>query len=192
MASHQRLSSQEELARYQCHENSLEDEGYRQWLESFIDLVFQDYSLETTAKILDFGSGPTPSLAALMTQRGYAVELEDPYFAPGSPPGPFSLITSLEVFEHLAHPEQVVENLALRLEKGGRLCIGTSFHSFTKESLHQFESWSYRSDPTHIGFFTRKGLDHLMRCYGLQAHGGDGKRYACYRLSCPPERAMLG
>ena len=174
-----RLSPENEKKRYELHRNNSEDNGYIRWINSFLDFAL-DPAPPSGSVILDYGSGPEPVMASMMEERGYRVFIEDTYFAPGKPEGPFDIITSLEVFEHLNHPYDVLIDLKSRLAPGGRLCISTEFLPAEPD---QFESWQYRSDITHIGFFTQKGLADAAARAGLMEDGCDGIRYIAFRLA---------
>ena len=169
-------TNDEERRRYLLHENDAGDPGYVRWLESFLEFSLIP-ELPVGAGVLDFGSGPEPVLAGMLRGRGYEVSLEDPYFAPGIPPGPFHLITALEVFEHLSRPRDVLNSLTSRLLPRGRLCISTEF---LPQKPEDFENWHYRSDPTHIGFFTKRGLLEAAESAGLEGRECDGRRYIAF------------
>jgi hypothetical protein len=121
-------------------------------------------------------------MSEMMKDMGYIVFPEDPYFAPGKPEGFFSLITSLEVFEHLSEPFQVLLSLAGRLAENGRLCISTEFlpPDFSPEA---FDRWYYRRDASHIMFYTRQALVDAAREVGFTEEYNDGVRYLSLRLA---------
>lgn len=179
------LSSAEECRRYELHENSITDAGYVSWLEKF--LVFSLDGLEPensegSCQILDFGSGPEPVMASLLRRKGYQVTLEDPYFAPGRKPGPFNLVTAMEVFEHLKDPSGTLMDISSRLIPGGSICISTEF---LPTGVEAFDSWHYRSDPTHISFFSIESLHNLAEKTGLIITDHDSVRYVRMKLPCP-------
>ncbi len=171
------LDSESERERYELHENSREDAGYVRWLGDFLDFTFKGET-RTDQKILDFGSGPEPVMAEILKARGFDVYLEDIYFAPGRREGKFDIITSVEVFEHLKNPLDALLDLAGRLGPGGSICISTEF---LPSDLRQFPNWHYRSDATHISFFSSKTLMMMARKAGLELTEHDGKRYARFR-----------
>lgn len=173
------MTPEDEKLRYQQHNNSADNLGYVKFLETFLDFAL-DPAPSPGASILDFGSGPEPVMAGLMEQRGYRVSIEDPFFAPGEKSGSFDVITSLEVFEHLDNPFEVLSNLAGRLSENGRLSIGTMF---LPESRDDFSNWHYRNDSTHIGFFTQEGLSDAAMKAGLTVDRCDGIRYINFRLA---------
>lgn len=174
-----RMTPEDEKLRYEQHNNNSGNEGYVKWLNTFLDFALEPLPLQD-ASILDFGSGPEPVMAGLMAQRGYKVAIEDPFFAPGERPGRFDVITSLEVFEHLNNPFDVLSTLVNRLNDGGRICIGTKF---LPESKDDFDSWHYRNDSTHIGFFTEQGLCNAAVRIGLSVERCDGIRYINFHLA---------
>ena len=174
-----RLSETEERKRYLLHNNSPSNQGYIKWINKFLDFILLE-PLPVGCRVLDFGSGPEPVMARIMRESGYQVFTEDPYFSPGKPAGLFHLITSLEVFEHLSNPLDTLFELASRLSEDGRLCISTEFLPDDSEA---FDTWTYRSDVTHIGFFTERGLTEAAEKAGLQKEYCDGLRYICFRLA---------
>ena len=183
-----RISAHDEKKRYQLHENRPDDPGYLNWLNKFLTFALNP-APRKNGRILDFGSGPEPVMAEILRRRGWSVDIEDVFFAPDRRPGPFALITAVEVFEHLADPKSALKDLAGRLEPDGRLCISTEFLPVWDDD---FNSWHYRSDATHIGFFTRAGLTAAAETVGLTEAACDNHRYVSYRLTCPPDAAVLG
>ncbi len=109
-----------------------------------VDLLVQH--AQPPLKILDYGSGPEPSMAQLLTEAGYEVSLFDPYFQPLRPTGDFDLILLHEVFEHLREPRTELEKIKQQLRAGGRLVIRTELRPA------DFENWWYARDNTHILF----------------------------------------
>jgi len=174
-----RLSAENEMKRYQLHNNSPDNPGYVEWINRFLEFIFKT-PLPGGSRILDFGSGPEPVMAGMMEKRGYQVFTEDPYFSPKKPGGCFQMITSLEVFEHLPNPSEVLKLLASRLTENGRLCVSTEF---LPGDMKRFEYWRYRSDETHIGFFTAKGLINAGEKAGFEMENCDGVRYISFRLA---------
>jgi len=179
-----RLSPEDERKRYLLHQNRPEDSGYSAWIDRFLDFTFKT-PLSGNSRILDFGSGPVPVLASMLKKRGYEVFIEDPYFSPEKPEGSFQLITSLEVFEHIPNPGEILGILASRLTLNGRLSISTEF---LPDGMADFETWAYRSDATHIGFFSSQGLARAAGKAGFEEEYCDEKRYISFRLAhrgCP-------
>lgn len=160
-----RLSQTEEKARYDLHQNSLEDAGYVEFLNRLIVPVSR--ALKPGARGLDFGSGPAPVLAALMQRAGFAVEFYDPFYAPELDweNRKWDFITCTEVLEHLFEPGQVFEKLS-RVMSGPGSLIAVMTQLMSPEI--DFSSWWYRKDPTHVCFFSRKSLDWAADRFGFE------------------------
>lgn len=170
---------EEEKARYLRHRNEPEDPGYRSYLEEFIRMAVLPF-VPPGGRILDFGSGPVPALAALLGERGYLVTYYDPFFAPdhAARAGPFDLITLHEVTEHLFRPCFELSRLARTLAPGGRLAIRTRF---APEDPGEFRTWWYREDPTHVGFFGSRSFAALAERLGMAVELDDGRELAVLR-----------
>ncbi|MFN7728549.1 MAG: class I SAM-dependent methyltransferase [Bdellovibrio sp.] len=142
--SQDQITPENERARYETHHNDLGQRGFREFLMKTVDLLVQH--AQPPLKILDYGSGPEPSMAQLLTEAGYEVSLFDPYFQPLRPTGDFDLILLHEVFEHLREPRTELEKIKQQLRAGGRLVIRTELRPA------DFENWWYARDNTHILF----------------------------------------
>lgn len=170
-------------SRYEMHENSLKDAGYRGFLEGFIKPVLEELRKagESSGKtdvlpsrILDYGSGPEPALCELM--KSFSEEGEylppgcdirgwDPFFAPATPffENGADLVTCLEVAEHFETPLEDMKKLAAAVRSGGYAAIGTMLLT----EATSFPGWWYRSDITHVAFYTRDGLIQCAESAGL-------------------------
>lgn len=164
-APSQHLTGKAARARYQRHTNSLEDEGYRSFLEQFLRMALLP-RLAAGASILDFGSGPQPVLAWLCTQKGYQTMVYDPLFAParGWRSRHFDAIVLHEVIEHLPHPRTTISSLLPQLAPHGFIAIRTRLQP---EQPADFERWWYKEDPTHISLFTLASLEFLAQSCGF-------------------------
>lgn len=164
-----RPSSEAEAARYLLHQNSYADERYRIWIADFLDAAAVFMPAE--ARVLDFGSGPEPVPARLLTERGCAVSIYDPFFAPGDTwrHETWDAILVHEVAEHLANPLPVFIELASLLVPGGALCVRTRFPPGLGETIDRagFTRWHYRMDETHVGFFSERSMEWLAVRLGL-------------------------
>ena len=159
-------NSEDEKARYDTHNNSIEDEGYVNMFEQFIDKAVTPY-IQTPADALDFGCGPGPVLAELLERRGFDVDKFDPYYFPEKiyEEKIYDLITSTEVFEHMSDPLSAMETISSRLQQGGILGLMTHFH---KNNDEEFLSWWYKKDSTHITFYTHKTFAFLAKKFGFE------------------------
>jgi len=157
----------DEKRRYEMHQNSIEDEGYRTYLESFIN-TFQAFANIRT--ILDYGCGPSPALVQLLENHGYEARGWDPFFAPdtkGFEDGA-DLVTCLEVAEHFFNPRKDFALISNCVKPGGYLVLGTHpvplFGEIQDNAEREqklwnfFVPWWYRQDTTHVSFFSEKSL----------------------------------
>lgn len=163
------LDEAAERRRYTLHENSLENPGYRSYLESFLGSVLSfpsivDAGFCETWKVFDYGSGPEPALVALMRERGIDARGWDPFFARDTErfPGGADLVTCLEVAEHFKTPGDDFARLSASVRNGGFAAIGThlvdTLDSADDGEYRTFRSWWYREDPTHVSFYSKKAL----------------------------------
>lgn len=153
------LSSSEEKRRYESHENSPEDEAYRKFLSRlFIPL---EKCVSSGSHGLDFGSGPGPTLSVMFEEAGYSMALYDAFFAkdPAALKKKYNFITATEVLEHLHEPGRVLERLWDCLEPGGWFGIMTKLAL----DLEAFSKWHYKSDPTHVCFFSKETFVWLAK-----------------------------
>jgi SAM-dependent methyltransferase len=158
------VSSAEELAYYQQHDNQVDDPGYRQFLSRLAEPLCERLSSQSTG--LDFGCGPGPALAAMLTEAGHRVALYDYFFFddPTVLARPYDFITASEVVEHLHRPKDVLAMLWALLVPGG--CLGV----MTKlvKSREAFAQWHYIRDPTHVCFFSRQTWLWWARCHNAR------------------------
>lgn len=161
------VDPEEEVAVYQQHNNTMENERYVNMFEDFIKKGIDPY-LSQTGKALDFGCGPGPVLATLLKRKGFDVDIYDPYFAPQKIylNKEYDLITATEVFEHLRYPYEATTLLTEHLKDGGILAIMTLFHP--GGDAKAFNNWWYRRDPTHISFYTLETFKVLASLLGLE------------------------
>ncbi|HIP52079.1 MAG TPA: class I SAM-dependent methyltransferase [Campylobacterales bacterium] len=156
----------EEKKKYDQHNNSLENEGYVQMFEDFIDLSIEPYR-KHIQRVLEFGSGPEPVLAELLKRRNLEVDIYDLYYSPKKvyENKSYDLITSTEVFEHLSKPLEVLELLVEHTNKNGYIALMTKF---PPKDDKEFLAWWYRRDPTHISFFTPESFEVMAEKVGLR------------------------
>ncbi len=165
------LSAAQERAEYDRHENDPQDEGYRRFLSRLATPLLQQ--LPAASRGLDFGCGPGPALAAMLREAGHEVELHDIYYHPNPAAlnQRWDFITATEVVEHLAQPLLVLDQLWACLQPGGWLGL------MTKRVRDQdaFKSWHYKSDPTHICYFSERSFAWLATRWNaeLQLIGAD-------------------
>lgn len=143
-----------ERAEYALHNNDPQDAGYRRHLAKLtVPLVD---GLPNTAKGLDFGCGPGPTISVMLGEQGYDVANFDPAFYPDKSllQRQYDFVSCTEVAEHFHNPARDFEVLAGLLNPGGRLGIMTGM-------LHDgidFESWYYAREISHVAFYTPKTM----------------------------------
>ena len=146
------LSPEDEKAEYDRHQNRPDDPAYRRFLNRLARPLQQH--LAPGSHGLDFGSGPGPTLARMLTEAGHEVALYDPFYAdqPAVLARRYDFITASEVVEHLHHPGRELDRLYRLLKPGGILGI------MTKRVIdrERFSRWHYINDPTHVCFFSRE------------------------------------
>lgn len=169
---------EEEQARYAEHDNTLGNEGYVNMFEKFIDQIIIPHQ-KGVETVLDFGCGPGPVLAHLLRERGFVVDVYDPYFYPEKifADKKYDLITSTEVFEHLKNPSRIVELLLEHLNPGGLLALMTSFHP----GPENFADWWYKWDPTHIGFYNETTFRWIAKDFSLELIMLAAEKYCLFR-----------
>lgn len=165
------LSPEKEKERYCLHQNSIEDQGYLDFLNQVVQPVMP--FLKPGMRILDYGCGPTPALQHLLNQIGFSCEIYDPFFYPNIPQGKFDVIFSTEAFEHFFAPGKEIEKLANLLNPGGLLGIMTLFYP---ENEEDFYKWYYLRDPSHVCFYNEKVFEHICGKWGFGKVFSDGKR----------------
>lgn len=165
------LSPEAERAEYDKHRNSPDDAGYRQFLSRLFTPL--NARLSPASHGLDFGSGPGPTLSVMFEESGHWMGLFDPFYAPDRQALTlqYDFITASEVFEHLHDPAAEVARLWSILKPGGWLGI------MTKLALDRaaFSRWHYKSDPTHVCFFSRETMEWMAAQWQaeLQQFGKD-------------------
>lgn len=171
------VSFGEERAEYDLHENSIEDEGYVNYLDRFLQVAVDPFVKSGMA--LDFGCGPEAVLAELIKKRGFAVKTYDRHFSHDEDAlnHKYDLITSTEVFEHFHDPALEMKKISDLLSDGGVLSIMTSVPPVDDAFL----KWSYRREQTHISFFTKKALETLGHSFGMEIIYHDEKRITVFK-----------
>lgn len=153
-----RLSPDAEKARYDLHQNSLDDPGYVDFLNRLVNPLCE--MLSSGAKGFDFGCGPAPVLSVLMERKGYRMSFYDPFYAPDLDwrKQSWRFITCTEVLEHLFEPGSVIADLDRTLAGPGSL-IAVMTQLFSEEI--DFKDWWYRKDPTHVCFYSRRSFNWI-------------------------------
>ncbi|WP_261816422.1 class I SAM-dependent methyltransferase [Vibrio gallicus] len=160
----QRLSSEQEKAIYDQHENSPNDEGYRRFLSRIADPLGE--RIGENKHGLDFGCGPGPALAMMMREQGHLVDLFDLYYYPEIEvlDNRYDFVTATEVIEHLYQPNEVWQQWLKLLKPGAWLGLMTKL----VRDVEAFSTWHYKNDQTHVLFFSRATFEYLAERDNLE------------------------
>lgn len=170
-----RLSPEEEKLRYMLHDNRIENEGYVSFLRQAIDPALE--YIESDMKGLDFGCGPSPVLATLLGKMNILCGFFDPFFYPAIDNTDFDFVFSTECVEHFYYPRRTFERIDTLIKKGGLLIIMTNLW----DDLHDFATWYYKNDPTHVAFYHRETLYFLAQTFRYDILYNDQKRVVIFR-----------
>lgn len=157
----------EEQARYALHQNDPADARYRRFLAPLAEAVL--HATPQGAAGLDFGCGPGPALAAMLSEAGRSTTLYDPFYAPDASvwSRTYDFIVAAEVFEHLHRPRFELDRLLSVLRPGGVLGVMTGFAPSTAV---EFAQWHYVRDPTHVCFFNRRTFAYIATRWRTAVH----------------------
>ncbi|MDD4872504.1 MAG: class I SAM-dependent methyltransferase [Kiritimatiellae bacterium] len=158
------LSHEGKKHRYDLHTNNAEDEGYRRFLAKLINPLLE--RLDNGAEGLDYGSGPEPVLAAMLSEKGFKMEIFDPFYADDrrTLERKYDFLTCCETMEHFVDPRKEWEQFIKLVKKGGWIGIMTQL----LESADDFARWHYINDETHVCFFSGKTFEWLGKQYGVK------------------------
>ncbi|WP_337879830.1 class I SAM-dependent methyltransferase [Rheinheimera sp.] len=164
VAATDHLSAAAEKAQYDLHQNHCDDPGYRQFLNRLAKPLQQKLG-RTGLSGLDFGCGPGPLLAQMLTEQGQRMAIWDPYFAPDPAPlnQSYDFISCSEAIEHFAAPAKEWHLWQRLLKPAAVLAIMTKRYI----DLKGFANWHYKNDPTHISFFHEKTFEFLAQRDGF-------------------------
>lgn len=160
--SNYHLSQKDEKQVYDFHENSPEDQGYRQFLNKLLSPLSK--KLPPQAQGLDFGCGPGPTIKPMLEAVGFSVKNYDFYYynKPEALQEKYDFITCTEAIEHFSHPRKELQLIDQALKTGGYLGLMTK----RATNLEDFKTWHYKNDPTHISFFSEASFQWIAQWLG--------------------------
>lgn len=169
------IAIEDEKNIYDYHQNSIEDQGYVDFLNRAIipSLAY----ITPNMKALDYGCGPGPTLSTLLAQKGIQCDDFDPIYVPSKLKDNYDIIYSTECFEHFFYPKEQIEKLTNLLNCGGYLVIMTSFH----QGVEHFKTWYYKLDPTHVYFYNATTFAYIAQKYGYTLCYTDNSRVIILR-----------
>jgi SAM-dependent methyltransferase len=164
VAREHRLARDREAAHYQTHQNSPHDPRYRAFLDRILLPLVE--RLPPGAEGLDFGSGPGPTLSVMFEERGFAMQIYDPFFAPDETvlARRFDFVSCSETVEHFHDPAAEFARFDRLVRPGGWLAIMTMM----TPDLAQFPHWHYPRDPTHVCFYGLDTMRWIAHTYAWQ------------------------
>ena len=156
-------SHQTQLQKYQQHENDPLDARYREFLNRLAAPLLADLPANQVG--LDFGCGPGPALADMLSQAGHSMRLYDPFFFPDATvlDQQFDFVTCTEVAEHFHQPHAEFTRMVALLKPGGLLALMTSF----QHDDSRFADWHYRRDATHVTFYRQETFQVIAADFGM-------------------------
>jgi ribosomal protein L37AE/L43A len=156
-----RLGAEEEEARYQEHNNDVEDPRYQHFVAPVTSAICTDFSPQHQG--LDFGAGTGPVISKILHDRHYQIAQYDPFFHPYPAllTEQYDYIACCEVMEHFFSPYQEFFRLQGLLRPQGKLYCVTDLYT---QGL-DFQSWYYKNDPTHVFFYQQRTLDWIKEAF---------------------------
>ncbi len=164
------LSIEQEKQRYLTHQNSIEFEGYVNFLKQVITPALNYITKEMIG--LDYGCGHTPTLSKILNNDGYLCEDYDPLFVNNNLDKRYDYIFCTEAFEHFHDPYKEIKQIHSLLHEEGILAFMTERWI----DLDQFSSWYYLRDNTHVCFYHDKTFSYICNKFGFKQLFDDEKR----------------
>lgn len=174
----QLISIEAERARYDTHNNGIENKGYRDYLQSKIDDLKELGIDLLKGSILDFGAGKEAVMTHMLQEAGYDATAYDPMYGLSDLcKAPYHVIIMNEVIEHLYNPQDELQKVIELLDSEAYLYINTELTDNVKE----FKNWWYRSDPTHVIFCSTMTFTYLAEKYNLELVDNNRKNRVLFR-----------
>jgi hypothetical protein len=106
-------------------------------------------------------------LAQLLEEKGYSVEVYDPFFAPTALVHKrFAWVSCCEVVEHFYQPAEEWEKITSLVLPGGILGVRTNLAKPEMDG-QLFQGWHYPRDPTHTSFYHPATMSWIAKRFGL-------------------------
>jgi len=161
------LSHEQEKTRYLNHQNDINNKGYQDFVSPITNAVLSAFKPEQHEG-LDYGCGTGPVISHILNANGFEMALYDPFFYPDESYlyKRYDFIACCEVMEHFYAPKAEFEKLRKLLKNGGKLYCKTALIS-NELTAEQFSNWYYKNDPTHVFFYSPKGLTYIKEANGF-------------------------
>jgi Rps23 Pro-64 3,4-dihydroxylase Tpa1-like proline 4-hydroxylase/SAM-dependent methyltransferase len=91
----------------------------------------------------------------------------------------FALISMTHVIEHLTDPAAILEELAQRLQPGGKLFVTAPYRPRGWKPDHGLQPWfdySYLHVPAHISYLSQRWFEQVSQRIGLRILRWDGRQ----------------
>ncbi|MDW7730640.1 MAG: class I SAM-dependent methyltransferase [Bacillota bacterium] len=165
------LPKEKEKSRYEEHNNDINDPGYQQFVMPVVKKVEQKFN--QTHSGLDFGAGTGPVITKLLQEKGFNVQVYDPFFCnnPAVLSQTYNFIVCCEVIEHFHFPAREFELLRSLLKPGGSLYLMTEIY----HDGIDLGKWYYKNDPTHVFFYHEHALDWIKKHFKFSALKREGR-----------------
>jgi Methyltransferase domain len=165
MDKSQRLSYDQELGRYNIHQNDVSDLKYQHFVSPITSAIMHDFT--TSDQGLDFGAGPGPVITKVLHDNDYKVTMFDPFYHnyPEVLDTKYDYIACCEVMEHFYHPEVEFVRLKNLLKQNGKLYCMTYLY---QDDIN-FDSWYYKNDPTHVFIYTAETIQWIKGKFGFSS-----------------------
>jgi SAM-dependent methyltransferase len=153
-----------ERNRYLLHQNDAQDLGYRKFVAPITSLILAEFT--SADKGLDYGSGTSSAIAAVLRESLFDVVCYDPFFAPETAllDNRYDYIVCCEVMEHFHHPYREFQRLANMLKPNGALFCMTNIYN---EKI-SFADWYYKNDPTHVIIYRAETIKTIAELLDLE------------------------
>lgn len=166
-------SPEAQRARYEKHENNINDPGYRKFTEPLVLAI--EKAFDTKAIGLDFGSGTASAASTMLKEKGYDITLYDPFFAGNTSAldKKYDFIICCEVIEHFQDPAKEFTLLTSLINPRPGNGIYCMTDPLTPET--DFKTWYYKNDITHVFFYTAETTEWIQKKYGFAENRPDGR-----------------
>jgi SAM-dependent methyltransferase len=117
---------------------------------------------------VDYGAG-LGLLSGQLAERGWQSTAYDPYLNRGRKPAQrFDLVTAFEVFEHVPHPNALMDDIQSLLKQDGLLLFSTILSDGLIRPSSPLDWWYAAPRNGHISLYSAKSLRLLMERHGFQ------------------------
>jgi hypothetical protein len=132
---------------------------------------------------LDYGGG-NGQLSRRLTEAGWSSVSYDPLIDAQRPAGPFDLVTSFEVFEHVPDVQQLMSDIDALTGDSSVVLFSTSISDNVVNPAARL-TWDYAGPRNgHISLFSRSSLQVLAKRYGY-AFGSFNDQIHCFVRTIP-------